>query len=158
MSARWLSCLRWWLSCLRWHMPVTRNQAARITEDTAAALFGEIDHLQVAIAAMCEKEFGEDCAPPLVLSTHAKETLAEARRRAAQLDELDRQRDLPRHGMRLVRRSAARLPVASPCPRRNRGRWCHAGPSQATGADRHPGSRRVLTVSTLAVPTRNMVP
>ena len=50
------------------------------------------------------------------------------------------------------RRSAARLPVAGPCPRRNRGRWCHAGPSRATSTDRHPGSRRVPTTSTYRYP------
>ena len=56
------------------------------------------------------------------------------------------------------RRSAARRPVASPCPRSYPGRWCHAGPSRATSTDRHPGSRRVPTVSTLSVLTRKMVP
>ena len=56
------------------------------------------------------------------------------------------------------RRSAARLPVASPCPRRNRGRRCHAGPSRATSTGRHPGSRRVPATSTVEVPAIRMVP
>ena len=56
------------------------------------------------------------------------------------------------------RRSAARLPVASPCPRENRGRWCHEGRFPATGTDRHPGLRRVPTSGTVSVPTRKMVP
>jgi hypothetical protein len=56
------------------------------------------------------------------------------------------------------RRTAARLPVASPCPRRNRGRWCHGGCFPATALDRHPGSRRVPTTATVAVPAIRMVP
>src|SRR5450755_4801057 len=56
------------------------------------------------------------------------------------------------------RRSAARLPVASPCPRENRGRWCHEGRFPATGTDRHPGLRRVPTSGTVSVPIRKRVP
>jgi hypothetical protein len=56
------------------------------------------------------------------------------------------------------RRSAAHLPVADLQPRENRGRWCHLGPRRATATDRHPGSRRVPTASTVTVPTRKSVP
>ncbi len=63
-------------------------------------------------------------------------------------------------GSRVVtnRRSTALLPVADLQPRENRGRWCHAGPPRATSPDRHPGSRRVPTASTVTVPTRKRVP
>jgi hypothetical protein len=55
-------------------------------------------------------------------------------------------------------RSAAHPTVAGLQPRESRGRRCHAGPSRATAPGRHPGSRRVPTTSTLAMPARKRVP
>jgi hypothetical protein len=54
-------------------------------------------------------------------------------------------------------RSEALLPVASHCPRGNRGRRCHSGHLAATDLGRHPGSRRVPTTSTLSMPVRKRV-
>ncbi|HEY2076260.1 MAG TPA: hypothetical protein VGH53_07975 [Streptosporangiaceae bacterium] len=132
------------------HQPPVRpldgdGQVTRVTEPGRAA-----DQRGDPVRGVLDGELSYDLAPGIHHAHSMRgggpvdpgEELC-VRQRKRQLDSLQRQRrpgEEDNYRVVTNRRSAALLPVASPCPRENRGRQCHPGRRTATATGRHPGS------------------